>query len=94
MGLFKALLTIVLCIVVFIVAIMIFDEIRYSFKYYKELNDNNATCYFDRGWFNIPLAKICTYNNTILIKKENNTYLPRHGMNISVFPTGSWVVRD
>ena len=83
MGLFKALLTIVLCIIVFIVAVMIFDEIRYSFAVEKELNDNNATCYFDRGWFNIPLAKICTYNNTILIEKENETLIPNVSLNLN-----------
>ena len=83
MGLFKALLTIVLCIIVFIVAVMVFDEIRYSYKTYKELNDNNATCYFDRGWFNIPLAKICTYNNTILIEKENETLIPNVSLNLN-----------
>ena len=87
-----------IALVIIILFAMLFirlvDEVKYSFKVKQELKENNATCYWDRGWFNIPLAKICTYNNTLIIKKENDTYLQRYGNNISVFPNGSWVVRD
>ena len=47
------------------------DEFNYSYKINKEINDNNATCYFDRGLFNIPLAKVCTYNKTVIVERED-----------------------
>ena len=55
----------------------LYDEMRYSWKQNQEMNNNNATCYFDRGWFNIPLAKICSYNQTVLVEKEYKGWYPR-----------------
>jgi len=95
MGFFKIMIALVIIILCAMLFVRIVDEVKYSFKVKQELKENNATCYFDRGWFNIPLAKICTYNNnTVLIKRDNDTYLPRYGNNISVFPNGSWVVKE
>ena len=91
MGLFKALITIILCIVVFVLAVWVFDQVRYSLTVKQELNNQDATCYFDRGVFNLPIVKICTYNNTLLVEKDEKILLPRYGKNISIFPNGSWV---
>lgn len=67
---FKIIITIiVLCLLAF-AAFWIIDEFKYSYKVNEGLKDNNATCYFDRGIFNIPLARICTYNKTLMIEKE------------------------
>jgi len=91
MGFIKAMIVLVLLIVAAIFLIRVIDEIKYSFAVDKELNENNATCYFDRGWFNLPLSKVCTYNNTLLIEKDEKIMIPRYGRNISIFPNGSWV---
>jgi len=73
MGFFKAMFVIVIVILGFMLLAAAISEVQYSYKVNREMNENNATCYWDRGWFNIPMAKICTYNNTIIIKKENET---------------------
>lgn len=75
MGLFKTLSVLVIIIICFMLLAGAISEIQYSYKSYRNMDDHNATCYWDRGWFNIPLAKICTYNNTIIIKSDNDTMI-------------------
>jgi len=75
MGFFKAMIVLVIIILTAMLFIRFIDEVQYSYKVKQELKENNATCYWDRGWFNIPLAKICTYNNTIIIKSDNDTMI-------------------
>ena len=70
MGLIGTVIIIMMLLVGVFLGFRLYDEVSYSWKMNKEMNDNNATCYFDRGWFNIPLAKICSYEDTILLEKE------------------------
>jgi|TARA_Y100000310_G_scaffold345029_2_gene461284 hypothetical protein len=72
MGVFGVIVAVLLILLMFLAAFRVYDEIKYSWKMKQELNNNNATCYFERGWFNLPLAKVCTYNNTIILEKEPN----------------------
>ena len=46
-----------------------YEEIKYSWKMNKMIDDNNATCYLERGILKFPLAKICTWNNTLHVEK-------------------------
>jgi len=94
MGFFKIMIALVIIILAAMLFIRGVDELKYSYKVKQELKENNATCYLDRGWFNIPLAKICTYNDTLIIKMENNTMIPRYGENYSILPNGSWFKKD
>jgi len=76
MGFFKIMIALVLIILAAMFFVRLVDEIKYSYKVKQEFKENDATCYWDRGWFNLPLAKICTYNDTVIIKKENETLIP------------------
>jgi len=68
-GAMGILVLIILILVMLFAAFWIIEEARYSWKINKEINDNNATCYFERGLFKIPLARVCTYNNTFIVEK-------------------------
>ncbi len=70
MKIFGTIIAIFIMLLMFISAFWVYDELKYSWKMNKEMNDNNATCYFDRGLFNFPLARVCTYNKTIIVEKE------------------------
>ena len=63
------LLFIVLMLVMLVVAFWIIEEVRYSWKINKQIDDNNATCYLERGLFKIPLARICSYEDTLIVEK-------------------------
>ena len=69
-GLFGILFLIMFLLISFFLVFLMIEEMRYSWKVNKEMNDNNATCYLERGLFRIPVAKICTYNNTIIVEKR------------------------
>jgi len=70
MGLIKSLIAVVIILLMIFAALWVYAEIKYSLEMKKEINDNNATCYFERGIFKIPVARICTYNKTIIIEKR------------------------
>lgn len=55
--------------------LFVYEEIKYSWKMNQMINENNATCYLERGVLKIPLAKICTWNNTLQIEKRAITSL-------------------
>jgi hypothetical protein len=70
-GVFGLLILFIVILIMFFAAFWTFEEIKYSWKINKEINDNNATCYLERGLFKFPLARICTYNNTFIVEKED-----------------------
>lgn len=64
------LLLIIIMLIMFSTAFWIVEEMRYSWKMYKMIDEHNATCYLERGLFNLPLASICSYEDTVTIEKE------------------------
>ena len=60
---------IILFILLFFTGVWLFEEIKYSWKMNQEIDNHNATCYLERGMFNFPLAKVCTWNETIMVQK-------------------------
>lgn len=70
MGMLRAAIAILLIVLMFFSAFWVYEQISYSWKMNKDMEGNNATCYFDRGLFNFPLAKVCTYNKTIVIERK------------------------
>ena len=69
-GTWSILILIIFLLISLFLAFRMIEEMKYSWKLNKELNNNNATCYFERGLFNLPLAKVCTYNNTIIVERD------------------------
>ena len=70
-GQLKLIVAVVIFFLVFGSAVWFGNELKHSWKMNKEINNNNATCYLDRGMFNIPFATICTYNNTLILQKDD-----------------------
>jgi len=70
MGAIKSLIGLGILILMFLSAFWVYDQIKYSWKVEKDLNNNDATCYFDRGIFNLPLARVCAYNKTLMLQRE------------------------
>ena len=52
------------------VTFWLIDQMKFSWKINKEIQGQNATCYLERGLFKIPIAKVCFYNQTMLIEKR------------------------
>lgn len=68
-GAMRILVAIIIILVLFFAAFWTYEELKYSWKINREMNDNNATCYLERGVFKFPLARVCTYNNTFIVEK-------------------------
>ena len=68
-GTLNLLFAIIIVLILFGFTFWFVEEIRYSWKINKELNNHNATCYLDRGVFKLPVAKVCTYNKTLVIER-------------------------
>lgn len=49
---------------------MFYQEYKFNYDLNQELERNNATCELERGYFNMPLYKKCTYS-TIKGAKDN-----------------------
>ena len=47
----------------------LYQEVKYSWKMNKMVDEHNATCYLERGFLKFPLARICTWNNTLHVEK-------------------------
>ena len=70
MGALGIIISIGIIVLMVFSAFWTYEQIKYSWKMNKEMNEHNATCYLERGLFNLPLASICTYNNTLIIERS------------------------
>ena len=68
-GAMGILLLIILMLVLIFAAFWILEEVTYSLKNKQVIDEHDATCYFERGLFKFPLARICSYNDTIIVEK-------------------------
>jgi len=53
------------CFIIFIfyaTLVLFFEEASLRYELEQELKANNASCEIERGIFNIPLSKTCTYS--------------------------------
>tara|TARA_R100000750_G_scaffold62064_1_gene54666 strand:- start:739 stop:1026 length:288 start_codon:yes stop_codon:yes gene_type:complete len=69
LGVLGILFLIIFLIIALFASFWIIEEVRYSWKNKQEINNNDATCYLERGVFKFPYARICTYNNTFIVEK-------------------------
>ena len=87
MGVIGIIIIIVMLIAGVFLGMWAYEEVKYSWKMNQMIDDNNATCYLERGFLKFPLARICSWNNTIHVErtkigpnnKTKETYLEAVG---------------
>ena len=65
----KLLISIAIILLMVLAGIKVAAELNYSYKSETFIDGEKFNCYFNRGWFNLPGAKICSKNKSIVITR-------------------------